>query len=83
MLNEAHSDIEYQLRLLTEESDGKEKSPAEQELLDILVDIMKLKNGMIETDFKNNQLRGADELPITKSSSKLKSFKKSFMKFKK
>uniref|UniRef100_A0A914DQ84 LIM zinc-binding domain-containing protein n=1 Tax=Acrobeloides nanus TaxID=290746 RepID=A0A914DQ84_9BILA len=52
-LNEIHSDTEYQLRCLLEQCEGKERTNTdvkrEAELLEVLVDIMGLKNGMIES----------------------------------
>uniref|UniRef100_A0AC35EX94 BMERB domain-containing protein n=1 Tax=Panagrolaimus sp. PS1159 TaxID=55785 RepID=A0AC35EX94_9BILA len=53
-LNDIHADTEYQLRCVLERNEGKDRSQEdvsrEAELLEVLVDIMSLKNGMIESE---------------------------------
>uniref|UniRef100_A0AC34GE99 BMERB domain-containing protein n=1 Tax=Panagrolaimus sp. ES5 TaxID=591445 RepID=A0AC34GE99_9BILA len=80
-LNDIHADTEYQLRCVLERNEGKDRSQEdvsrEAELLEVLVDIMSLKNGMIESGVDPNSLLDTQS---SKSSAKTNSSKMKKMK---
>uniref|UniRef100_A0A914YC10 LIM zinc-binding domain-containing protein n=1 Tax=Panagrolaimus superbus TaxID=310955 RepID=A0A914YC10_9BILA len=87
-LNEIHADTEYQLRCVLERNDGKDRSQEdvsrEAELLEVLVDIMSLKNGMIESGVDPNSLLDSQSSKSAKTNiSKIKKMKSRLKKLKK
>ncbi|KAE9549802.1 hypothetical protein FO519_006983 [Halicephalobus sp. NKZ332] len=89
-LNEIHADTEYQLRCVLDRCEqGKERSQEdinrEAELLEVLVDIMGLKNGMIESGVDPNSLIVSKNSSKESKSheSKMKKMKKRLKKLKK
>uniref|UniRef100_A0A7E4VCG5 LIM zinc-binding domain-containing protein n=1 Tax=Panagrellus redivivus TaxID=6233 RepID=A0A7E4VCG5_PANRE len=89
-LNEIHADCEYQLRCVLEKCEGKERLQEdinrEAELLEVLVDIMGLKNGMIENGVDPNSFLDSQMPHVAKSksdSSKMKKMKIRLKKLKK
>uniref|UniRef100_A0AC34RF89 LIM zinc-binding domain-containing protein n=1 Tax=Panagrolaimus sp. JU765 TaxID=591449 RepID=A0AC34RF89_9BILA len=88
-LNDIHADTEYQLRCVLEGCEnGKERTPEEinkeTELLEVLVDIMSLKNGIIESGVDPNSLLDSQSPKDSKHNrSKMKMMKKRLKKLKK